>query len=252
MDWDAWSDQPFDTDYKQDCEDLPDNHQAWMYWTLESGTLTGWGDYAGSEMTMSHQPANLFYGFQVGEAANNMNDAHGYSGWFFYDGTFDGAPITGSGDLFGQLDCALPYTVHYAHTATDCSGNEASLGYSIVVNGGDCEETEVAPADIAADFSTADASELAEDNAPLRMAALSPNPARSTTRLGFEVDHAMRVDVDLIGVDGRSAEAIYAGSAEPGLTYLLDIWVEDLPAGVYQVRVQGAGHQIVQKLVIQN
>ena len=252
MDWDTWSDQPFDTDYKQDCEDLPDNHQAWMYWTLESGTLTGWGDYAGSEMTMSHQPANLFYGFQVGEAANNMNDAHGYSGWFFYDGTFDGAPITGSGDLFGQLDCALPYTVHYAHTATDCSGNEASLGYSIVVNGGDCEETEVAPADIAADFSTADASELAEDNAPLRMAALSPNPARSTTRLGFEVDHAMRVDVDLIGVDGRSAEAIYAGSAEPGLTYLLDIWVEDLPAGVYQVRVQGAGHQIVQKLVIQN
>ena len=68
MDWNAWDNQDFETDFKQDCEDLPDLHEDWMYWVLSSGTLSGWGEYAGSEMTLSHQPANLFYGFQVGNA----------------------------------------------------------------------------------------------------------------------------------------------------------------------------------------
>jgi hypothetical protein len=103
-----------------------------------------------------------------------------------------------------------------------------------------------------AGFSTADNSELADEQAvPVRMASLSPNPASSTTRIGFEVDRPMRVNIDLIGMDGRSTEALYSGSAEPGHTYLLDIWVEDLPSGVYQVRVSGAEHQITKRLVIQ-
>ena len=252
MDWNAWDNQPFETDFKQDCEDLPDLHEDWMYWILSSGTLSGWGEYAGSEMTLSHQPANLFYGFQVGVAANNMNDAYGYSGWFFYEGTFDGEPINGSGDLFGELDCVLPYTVSYTHTATDCSGNVAAFEHSVEVNGGDCEDAGVAPVEPGAGFSTADNSELADGQAvPVRMASLSPNPASSTTRIGFEVDRLMRVNIDLIGMDGRSTEALYSGSAEPGHTYLLDIWVEDLPSGVYQVRVAGAEHQITKRLVIQ-
>ena len=40
------------------------------------------------------------FGFQVGEAANNRNCEFGAGGWFYYNGTFDGATVTnGTGDF---------------------------------------------------------------------------------------------------------------------------------------------------------
>ena len=76
---------------------------------LESGSAVGWGNYDGSSLTFSHQPASGYFGFQLGEGANNKNGNYGFSQWMYYTGTFMGDAVSGSGDIFGDLDCCLPY-----------------------------------------------------------------------------------------------------------------------------------------------
>ena len=56
MTWQEWIDQPGAQSYKSDCG-LGD-HTTWMYTTLESGSAEGWGNYAGSSLSFTHQPAS--------------------------------------------------------------------------------------------------------------------------------------------------------------------------------------------------
>ena len=129
MDWDAWSTQPGYHSYKSDCG-LGD-HTTWLYSTMIDGSAVGTGAYAGSTLSLSHQPSNGYFGFQIGEGANNKNGNYGFSGWIYYSGTFQGDAVMGSGDVFGDLDCCLPYQITRDYTVSDCAGNQTLFGYTV-------------------------------------------------------------------------------------------------------------------------
>ena len=76
MDWSQWSSQSFPTGFKADCGGEAINHTAWTYFLMQAGEgaeLTGFGAYAGSSLNMVHAPANNYFGFQLGDGANNYN-----------------------------------------------------------------------------------------------------------------------------------------------------------------------------------
>ena len=66
LDWAGWNNRGIPSGFKGACADLS-QAQNWMYYILDQGTLTGGGEYAGSALTLSHQPESEFYGTQVGE-----------------------------------------------------------------------------------------------------------------------------------------------------------------------------------------
>ena len=102
---------------------------------MTSGQASGWGDFEGDSFTMMHQPANGYFGFQIGEGANNKNANYGFSGWFYLSGMVDGQAINSSGDLFGELDCCQPWTLERAYTVTDCAGNVSTFTYEVHATG---------------------------------------------------------------------------------------------------------------------
>ncbi|MFM9003924.1 MAG: hypothetical protein ACKOSR_00185, partial [Flavobacteriales bacterium] len=87
-DWAAWSSQSFPTSYKADCGGVDANFASWTYFLLQAGPdaeLSGYGNYAGSAINLAHAPANNYFGFQLGDGANNYNAAdNGFGGWFSY------------------------------------------------------------------------------------------------------------------------------------------------------------------------
>jgi hypothetical protein len=139
MNWDDWSNQAWDTGYKDDFGVAGLNYLDWFYYIITSGaaTMTGTGDFTGSQLTLTHAPASLFYGYQVGVAANNVNEEDGSGGWFLYTGTFVDSSIgfeddvMGAGDFGFDHDCCPKYTVTRTWTATDCAGNETICSYTI-------------------------------------------------------------------------------------------------------------------------
>jgi predicted outer membrane repeat protein len=62
------------------------NFQQWTYWVLsEESRLTGRAAIAGS-LKLTHAPANLMTGFQLGLGANDQDGDFGLNGEFFYAG----------------------------------------------------------------------------------------------------------------------------------------------------------------------
>jgi hypothetical protein len=101
MDWDEWSNQAFPTSYFDDPGMVTDEYLDWMYYTIDgdNSTLTGFGDYAGSELQVTHAPPNFFYAYQVGIGANQQSTlADGHGGWGLVEGTFVNA-ATGTSEL---------------------------------------------------------------------------------------------------------------------------------------------------------
>ncbi|MFK7757188.1 MAG: T9SS type A sorting domain-containing protein [Flavobacteriales bacterium] len=130
-DWNTWS--GLGRWYKDDLGYGAGNFQDWTYYELVGGisTATGSGDLDGDVLYFTHNPANYFFGFQLGEGANNKNDAFGFSGWFNYTGTLNGESVTGHGDINADTECA-PLVVEncvndtqftYLYSATDICGN---------------------------------------------------------------------------------------------------------------------------------
>ncbi len=142
MDWTSWSNQEWPTSYKDDFNVAEEHYQDWMYYIINSASsMTGWGDFAGSYLEITHAPSNLYYGYQVGQAANNVNEAYGSGGWFTYDGIFVDSSqqleveADGAGDFAFDHDCCPQYEVVWTWTATDCAGN--SVSHSSTVSFGD-------------------------------------------------------------------------------------------------------------------
>ena len=255
MDFDSWSNQDFPTSYKQDCETLLDDHENWAYWFLSEGTLTGWGDYEGSLLTCTHQPANQFYRFQIGLGANNMNNHYGYSGWFNYSGTHQSTPVMGSGDFFGDLDCALPYQIEYDYTATDCSGNQAEFGYTVDVTGEICDPNGIGAGLVGTGSAggvdtEAEAAELAEARGPIQVSHVAPNPTHDYARIGFNVLKQMRLEVEIYNANGAYISTLFTGNVNKDQMYTLDIPAYSLESGVYQVRMTSNEVSIVKQFMV--
>lgn len=128
MDWNTWSNQDFPTSYKDDCNITGDNHLDWTYYIMTSGAqLIGWGDLEGSTLAIEHAPSNLYFGYQVGIGANNVNLNYGSGGWFTYSGNLGEVAVQGSGDFAFDHDCCPRYQVERTWSATDCAGNTTSF-----------------------------------------------------------------------------------------------------------------------------
>jgi len=105
LDWQAWS--ALGRNYKNDLGFAGSNYTDWHYYELVAGfsRLTGIGELEGTFLELHHQPADYFYGFQMGIGANNKNGNDGMSGWFTYDGLYGGETVSGHGDINVDQDC---------------------------------------------------------------------------------------------------------------------------------------------------
>jgi hypothetical protein len=255
LDFDAWISQSFPTNYKRDCGDLTDDHENWMYYVMSSGTMTGFGDLAGVSLNLSHQPANHYFGFQVGVAANNMNNNYGYSGWLMWSGTVDGVEMVGSGDIFGDLDCCLPYELERTYVASDCTGNETEFSYTLNITGEECED---AGSGVSGGAGTGNHNAVVIGGAgntnkiPISVTNLSPNPTSDYSQLGFMVINDMRVRVDMTTMDGVLVTELFNGLATGDAVHMLDINADQLQSGMYQIRLSSNQYMVVKKLLVTN
>lgn len=145
-DWTEWSnaDGPGSRSYKNDLDlaCVEANYQMWNYYELVDGfsSLTGEGDLAGDALYLSHLPSNYYYGFQVGDGANNRNCNYGISGWFSFNGFMDNTFVHANGDINCDAqcqpqngDCANRTTVKNLYRAIDDCGRATVLTQTINV-----------------------------------------------------------------------------------------------------------------------
>ena len=137
MNFEEWTNSHV-SGFMADCGATADNHASWMYYILQSSPsaeLIGWGDYEGSQLNITHAPLNEYFGFQVGEGANNYNDSYGagvfmsYSGIFSVNSQF--VQTTGAGDFRFTIQDTTLTSVIRTWTATDCAGNSSSCAQVI-------------------------------------------------------------------------------------------------------------------------
>jgi len=120
---------------------------TWDYYEIDAANsyLVGEEGLAGSMLNMTQAPSNYQFGWQVGQAANNINANFGMSTWFLYTGTvvLDGTTyndVAGNGDINTDNSCAPNnnnacdgYEVVYTWTAIDDCGNMSMTTQTITV-----------------------------------------------------------------------------------------------------------------------
>ena len=248
MDWDAWSTQPGYHSYKSDCG-LGD-HTTWLYSTMIDGSASGTGAYAGSTLSLSHQPSNGYFGFQIGEGANNKNGNYGFSGWIHYSGTFLGEGVMGSGDVFGDLDCCLPYDISRDYTVSDCAGNETTFGYTVSVTGESCDDSEGGV--VGNNGGDESNSGLVTLKDLIVIESLMPNPTSDNSTLVFETGDDISVNISLMTMSGALVQDLFQGNVFANTPVTLQISTGYLDAGMYQVRVNSRDFIVTKKLLVTN
>ena len=247
MNWEEWCATPGLESYKSDCG-LGD-HLLWDYAILEEGTITATeGYFAGTSLSMMHQPANHYFGFQFGEGANNKNANYGFSGWFYYSGELvqdgEAAEVFGSGDLFGDLDFLSDWSTTLTYCATDCAGNDIEFSYTLAstqlvqdiqTDGGMGGEQDVEPV-------------LAKDM--IDITTLHPNPASTQANLTVTVKEDLTAKVQVFTMDGSLVEHVFDGPMFEGWPTTLELNVFNLESGMYQVRVSSKDFVTTKKLLV--
>ena len=247
MNWEEWCATPGLESYKSDCG-LGD-HLLWDYAILEEGTITATeGYFAGTSLSMMHQPANHYFGFQFGEGANNKNANYGFSGWFYYSGELiqdgEATEVFGSGDLFGDLDFLSDWSTTLTYCATDCAGNDIEFSYTLAstqmvqdiqTDGGMGGEQDVEPV-------------LAKDL--IEITTLHPNPASTQANLTVTVKEDLTAKVQVFTMDGSLVEHVFDGPMFEGWPTTLELNVFNLESGMYQVRVSSKDFVTTKKLLV--
>ena len=249
MDWATWSTQPGQHSYKSDCG-LGD-HTTWLYSVMSSGSASGWGDYSGSELSLNHQPSNNYFGFQIGEGANNKNSNYGFSGWIYYSGTFLEAGVSGSGDIFGDLDCCLPYSFTRDYLVSDCTGNTTAFAYEVSVTGVACDED--GDGGLVGNSGGDDSnSTLVTLKDLIVIESLMPNPTSDNSTLIFETGDDISVNIDLMTMSGALVQGLFQGNVFANNPMTLEISTGNLDAGMYQVRIHSKDFVVTKKLLVTN
>jgi Secretion system C-terminal sorting domain len=245
-DWSAWSTQSFPTSFKADCSTLGANHVDWLYFIMQNNAgaeLNGFGAYTGSAINLVHAPANNYFGFQLGDGANNYNNAdNGFGGWFTYSGSFVNGDattsISGAGDFAFELDCCPDYYILRQWTASDCSGNSSTCQQYIMFEGNiDSPITPGAP--------TAEVVETKELNI-----MVAPNPADNNTVFTFKSAASGRAQLEVFDMAGAKVADVYNNNMEAGMTYRVDFSVNNLATGIYMFRISQNGNTEMGRLVI--
>jgi len=242
-DWDEWS--GLGRSYKDDAnfataESLYEN---WDYYIVnaDSAILSGDGLYAGSELTLSHAPASYFFGFQVGEAANNRNAADGMSGWFFYNGQWLGNEgVNGIGDFAFEKECPeCDYTITRIWTATDDCGNQTTEMQIITVQ----------PSDDQSDLPSFDATNSMKN--PGVVLAAWPNPTAQRSTLMFELPFdANQATLEVLTLDGKVLTTLYRGDVAGKIEYRFDFDGSGLNSGIYVYRLTTENATYIEKLML--
>jgi hypothetical protein len=253
QDWAAWSSQNFPTSFKADCGAEGANHQDWIYSILQNGPgaeLTGWGAYAGSSINLTHAPSSNYFGFQLGDGANNYNGAdNGFGGWFTYNGTFVNgtnvgtAPTTssvnGGGDFAFELDCCPDYQVVRCWTAMDCSGNTAEYCQTISFEGSSV--TPILPIETAT-TTVADSKEA--------MIEVYPNPAVDQATFIFKAAESGKTMIEIYDLAGARIAMIYSNVVEAGTEYRTTYDASALATGVYMYRMTNGSTTEMGRMII--
>ena len=253
MDWSAWSTQGFPTSFKADCGGVDANYENWQYFLMTPGAnaeLTGFGDFNGSMVNLVHAPSNNYFGFQLGNGANNYNAAeNGFGGWFSYSGVFRANPsaqlasISGSGDFAFELDCCPDYTIERQWTAIDCSGNTST-----------CSQTISFSADAASNGSNAgensNMEEATSDEHLESEIGVSPNPTNNHTTFTFKVATVDKTSFEVLDMTGKKVADLYSGMAEADKVYSVQYDVRDLAPGVYMFRLINGIDVKIDRLVV--
>ena len=254
QDWTTW--QAGGSNYKKDCAEIYPGEavwEDWVYFLMTEGSLEGTGMYAGSSFSLSHQPANGYYGLQMGLGANNKNSNYGGSAWFFWQGNLfmngtDMGPMASSGDFYMDLDCCLEWQVDYFYTALDDCGNPTGFSYSEAMG----TDLDGGGADVSGGHTggPVDITNVGGIKEPIRITGLAPNPTDNQSQLTFLVNQNMRLRVDLYTMEGLLVQELYEGNAVTGVQYMMDIDADQLAAGMYQVRVSSNVYLAVKKLLV--
>ncbi|MDG1160043.1 MAG: T9SS type A sorting domain-containing protein, partial [Flavobacteriales bacterium] len=246
MDWSMWSTQGFPTSFKDDCGLAGDNYLDWTYYVMQAGaTLTGWGANDGSSLMLNHAPSSLYYGYQVGVAADNVNTGYGSGGWFTYSGIYNQENVSGSGDFAFEHDCCPQYYIERTWSATDCSGNNTSFTQTISF-----AEGVVVPA-IVNPIGAGEANDLVSKNdTGAALLTLSPNPVLANAKITFEVPANTDAKVEILNLNGQKVAELFNQGAEAGQTYVIDFKAGDLPVGVYLYRLTTGTEIITNRMII--
>ena len=245
MDFESWNSQQFPTGYKYDCGISNDNYFDWTYYIMSAGaTLTGWGANEGSTLALNHAPSSFYYGYQVGVAANNVNNEYGSGGWFTFNGIVDGQEVEGSGDFAFDHDCCPRYGVERRWIAEDCSGN--STEFTQVISFG---EAVVLPPVVG--IVTEEAiEEIAKADAAAAEVQVSPNPVNEKGAVLFTIPADSKVKVEIFSLNGAKVAELYNADASAGQTYRVEFSAGNLPMGVYLYRLTSDTEVITDRLVI--
>jgi streptogramin lyase len=251
LDWNTWSDQSFPTSFKADCGGNAANFASWKYFLLTPGAnteLIGFGAYAGSALNLVHAPANNYFGYQLGDGANNYNNAdNGFGGWFSYNGMFHTSPnaplveMSGAGDFALELDCCSDYSVERQWTAIDCSGNTTVCSQSITFDG-------IGSNGIGGN--TTIANEGLESSKLTGAIAVSPNPANNNALFTFKAAHTAKTSLEVFDMTGKKVADVFMGSVEAGASYNVNYNVSDLATGVYTYRLTNGADVKIERLII--
>jgi hypothetical protein len=250
MTWSQWSTQAFPTGFKADCGGEGANHEDWLYYLLMAGEgaeLIGFGNYAGSALSLVHAPANNYFGFQLGDGANNYNGAYGFGGWFTYSGTFlvngeqvtSGATVSGAGDFAFELDCCPNYTITRCWTAWDCTGNMVEYCQNITY--GDMDNTfgdEVISAPVAA------------RKGDIAIVGVQPNPATEKSLISFSSEVDGKLSLQVMDMTGRVVANLFNNEVNAGVVYIADFNVAAIESGTYMIRLSNNSEQKIERIQV--
>jgi hypothetical protein len=242
MDWSDWSSQSFPTGFKDDCGGVAENHESWTYSLLMAGEgveLTGFGAYNGSLLNLVHAPANQYFGFQLGDGANNFNDAYGFGGWFSYSGSFMNETVSGAGDFAFELDCCPDYWIVRQWTAIDCSGNSSTCIQTISFEGTEVVVNPLMPGN-----------DAVEAEKVVSNLSVMPNPATEKTMFTFTAPMAGKTTLEVFDMTGKKVADVFMGSVEAGVEYKVDYNVNNLATGIYTYRLTNGNATDMGKLII--
>ena len=248
MNWEEWCATPGLESYKSDCG-LGD-HMTWEYAILLDGTITGVEGTAfeGTELNLSHQPANQYFGFQFGVGANNKNAAYGFSGWYYYGGTLvingEESSAMGSGDLFGDLDFFQPWETTFHYCAVDACGNDVTYNYSLTSTG------ELQDPLLDGGIEGEQDTEIVYAKDLIEITTLYPNPASVMAMLTVTVKQDLTAKVQVFTMDGSLVEHVFDGQMFEGWPTTLELNTNNYESGMYQVRVSSKDFVTTKKLLV--
>jgi hypothetical protein len=261
LDWTAWSALAIPNGFKADCGGEAANHPTWMYYILQSSSaaeLTGWGRFAGSSIHLTHAPSNEYFGFQVGDGANNYNGDNGAGGWFLYGGAGDtfyengvlvnlgsgasSVPQQGIGDFAFRVEDCPSYSIIRTWTAVDCEGNESSCEQTITFASLD---NNVAGMDMTTDINEGDRT------AEIAIVGIMPNPATDRSQISFMSTVDGKLSLQVLDMTGRVVGDLFNNQAEAGQVYTAEFDANVMSSGIYMVRLSSGTDFQMERLLIQ-